>query len=172
MRKLVAIIALPAFAALLLLLLFACPSTATAAQARPEQPDMTIDAATRTQVIEAALKRLNEQYVFPETAQKMEQAIRQRVDRKEYDNVTSAKEFAKLLTTHLQEISRDKHLHVDYFSEVLPPAAPDHDEPTAEEREKYRQLNRRVNFGFDKVERLPATSFSVQNSSVRLPLRQ
>ncbi len=149
MRKLTALISLFAFAALL-----SASARDASAQMRPEQPDMTIDTSVRTQIIEGALKRLNEQYVFPEVAQKMEQAIRARVTRKEYDNVTSAKEFAKLLTTHLQEISRDKHLHVDYFSEAVP-VEPEHEEPTAEEREKYRQFGRRVNFGFDKVERLP-----------------
>ena len=52
-------------------------------QGPQEQPDMTIDAATRSAVIEGALKRLSDFYVFPETAKKMEQAVRERVARKE-----------------------------------------------------------------------------------------
>ena len=48
--------------------------------AQPEQPDLTIDAATRTQVIDGILKRLNDSYVFPEVAKKMEQSIRERVE--------------------------------------------------------------------------------------------
>jgi hypothetical protein len=44
----------------------------TAGFAQPEQPDLTIDAATRTQVIDTILKRLNESYVFPDIAKKME----------------------------------------------------------------------------------------------------
>ena len=39
--------------------------------AQPEQPDLTIDAATRTQVVDTILKRLNESYVFPDIAKKM-----------------------------------------------------------------------------------------------------
>jgi hypothetical protein len=50
--------------------------------AQPEQPDLTIDAATRTQVIDGILKRLNDSYVFPEVAKKMEQSIRERVEKK------------------------------------------------------------------------------------------
>ena len=59
--------------------------------AQEEQKDLTIDAATRTQVVETILKRLNESYVFPEVAKKMEQSIRERVEKKEYDQITSAK---------------------------------------------------------------------------------
>jgi len=43
--------------------------------------DMTIDAATRRQVIDGALARLTEAYVFPDTAVAMERAIRDRVRR-------------------------------------------------------------------------------------------
>ena len=79
---------------------------------QPELKDLTIDAATRTQVIDGILKRLNDSYVFPETAKKMEQAIRERVSNKEYDQITSSKEFATKLTNDLQAVSHDKHLRV------------------------------------------------------------
>ena len=75
-----------------------------------ESKDMTIDAATRSAVIEAALKKLNENYVFPETAKKMEQAVRERIGRKEYDQITISKLLATTLQNHLQDVSHDKHL--------------------------------------------------------------
>src|SRR5690349_25159334 len=75
---------------------------------QPEQQDLTIDAATRTQVIDGVLKRLNDSYVFPETARKMEQAIRERLSNKEYDQITSSKEFATKLTNDLQAVSQDR----------------------------------------------------------------
>src|SRR5262245_4571482 len=78
------------------------------AQGPQEQPDLTIDVATRTAVIEGALKRLNDSYVFPETARKMDQAIRERIGRKEYDQITSAKVLATTLQKDLQEVSHDK----------------------------------------------------------------
>jgi hypothetical protein len=86
---------------------------------RPEQPDMTIDAGVRAQVIEGVLKNLNEAYVYPETAKRMEQAVRERVAKKEYEGVTSAKALAQMLTEHLQAVSRDKHLRVNYRAEAL-----------------------------------------------------
>src|ERR1044071_10292489 len=91
-----------------------------AAQVRDEQPDLTIDAATRTQVIEAILKRLNDSYIFPEVAKKMETAIRERAQKKEYDQITSSAAFARKLTEDLQAGSHDKHLRVRYSHEAIP----------------------------------------------------
>jgi C-terminal processing protease CtpA/Prc len=117
------------------------------------QSDMTIDAATRTQVIDGIILHLNKSYIFLETAQAMEKDLRQRVQNKEYDNVTSAVEFAKKLTTDLQNISKDKHLRVGYFSQKLP-VRRDNAQPTEAEMEEFRNSMRRRNFGFEKVERL------------------
>lgn len=124
------------------------------AQGPPDQPDLTIDSATRSIVIEAALKKLNDNYVFPETAKKMEQAVRERIGRKEYDQITSAKALATALQNHLQEVSHDKHLRVIYSAEPLPPEG-NHREPSPEEMAKQLEFLRTVNFGFEKVERLP-----------------
>ena len=49
----------------------------------------------------------------------MEQSIRERVEKKEYDQITSSKEFAKL-TDDLQAVSKDKHLRVRYSHQVIP----------------------------------------------------
>jgi len=122
--------------------------------AQPEQADLTIDAATRTQVIDGILKRLNDSYVFPETAKKMEESIRERVAKKEYDQITSAKQFATTLTNDLQAVSHDKHLRVRYSFQPIPERVP-RQEPTAEEREQRKRALTWLNHGFGKVERLP-----------------
>jgi C-terminal processing protease CtpA/Prc len=129
-------------------------SGAVAGFAQPEQPDLTIDAATRTQVIDGILKRLNDSYVFPDVAKKMEQSIRERVDKKEYDQITSAKAFATKLTDDLQAVSHDKHLRVRYSHQAIPERGPRR-EPTAEEREQRKRDLTWMNHGFGKVERLP-----------------
>ena len=128
-------------------------ATAVLAQ-MPEQPDLTIDAATRTKVIDGVLKRLNDSYVFPEVAKKMEVSIRERVNNKEYDQVTSAKDFASKLTNDLQAVSNDKHLRVRYSHRPIPERGPRR-EPTAEEREQNKRELTWMNHGFSKVERLP-----------------
>ncbi|HEY0097514.1 MAG TPA: S41 family peptidase [Pyrinomonadaceae bacterium] len=120
-RTRAASLCLPALCFIVALASFnAAQQTATTQPPRqPEQPDMTIDAGVRTQVIEGALKNLHEAYVYPETAKRMEQAIRERVAKKEYEEVTSAKALAQMLTQHLQAVSRDKHLRVNYRAEAL-----------------------------------------------------
>jgi len=139
--------------ALAIVLGFILNQTTLIAQGPPDQPDLTIDAAIRSVVIEGALKRLNDNYVFPETAKKMEQAVRGRVARKEYDQITSAKALATMLQNHLQEVSHDKHLRVMYSAESLPPEG-NNREPGPEEIARQLELLRTVNFGFEKVERL------------------
>ncbi|HET6977122.1 MAG TPA: S41 family peptidase [Pyrinomonadaceae bacterium] len=129
-------------------------SVITAAFAQPEQQDLTIDAATRTQVVDTIMKRLNESYVFPDVAKKMEQSIREKAAKKEYDQITSAKLFATTLTNDLQAVSHDKHLRVRYSFESIPERAP-RQEPTAEEREQRKLDLTYMNHGFSKVERLP-----------------
>jgi len=61
------------------------------AQQPNTQPDMTIDGATRAQVIESLSKDLNDSYVFPEIAKKMEADIRSRMKNKEYDALVRAR---------------------------------------------------------------------------------
>jgi len=124
------------------------------AQEPPDQPDLTIDAAMRSAVIEGALRRLNDNYVFPETAKKMEQAVRERIGQKQYDQITSAKTLATTLQTHLQDVSHDKHLRVTYSARTLPESAQNR-EPSPEEIAARLEFLRTVNFGFEKVERLP-----------------
>src|SRR2546427_10450154 len=73
-------------------------------------PDMTLDTAARAAVIDGGLKALNDNYVFPEVAKKMEQAIRERQQHRAYDSITSAREFAQTLMADIQQGSPDKHL--------------------------------------------------------------
>lgn len=137
---------------LVLCLMFVCSAVIASAQA-PPPPDRPLDAATRTAVIDALVKELNDSYVFPETAKKMETDLRSRVTSKEYDSVSTSRALAEKLTSDLQSVSKDKHLRVRYSHEVLP-VRQDRREPTAAEIEQGKWFNRRVNYGFEKVERM------------------
>jgi hypothetical protein len=120
---------------------------------KKDQPPLPIDAATCDAVIDAALKGLEEDYVFPETAAKMAQAVRRRQTDKEYTKVKTGQELAELLTKHLQEVSKDKHLRVLCSTDKLP-KRPEGKGPTPEMKERRRQMAAKVNAGFRKVERL------------------
>ena len=123
------------------------------ARARDSAPEATVDPATRSQIIETLLKKLNDSYVFPEVAKKMEADIRARAGRKEYDAITGAEQFARKLTEDLQSVSRDLHLMVHYSPKPIPDAAKN-DEVSAAERESRRRESVRRNHGFERVERL------------------
>ena len=110
-----------------------------------------IDAATRDRVIDGAVAKLNEFYVFPDTAKKMEDAIRERQKRGEYDAVTDGDIFANLLTQHLQGVSHDKHLRINFSPAPIPPPSG----PTPQAMEQMRKQMERNNCGFVKVEQLP-----------------
>lgn len=118
-----------------------------------DERDMTIDPATQKRVIETLVKDLNENYVFPQLAKKMGTDINDRLKKNEYKRITSAVKFAKTLTEQLQAISQDKHLGVGFSAEPIPIRA-ERTEPTAAERIQYEAYIKRINFGFEKVERL------------------
>ena len=134
------------------------------AQSAAQPPDLMLDAAARSEVIEGALKALNDGYVFPDVAKKMEEAIRARQQRHEYDTLTTGEQLAVTLTDHLRAVSKDRHLSVGYSRQVLPPepATPQPGaRPTPEEQarlERQAAMAARQNFGFVRLERLPATS--------------
>lgn len=123
------------------------------AQIPREQPDLTVDGATRSGVIEELLKVMHEQYVFPEVATAVEKSLRKRIERKEYDAITSAAALATILTEHLQEVTHDKHLRVVYSHQPAPSNHERH-QASAQERDRRRYFSSLNNFGFERLERL------------------
>jgi|SRR5579872_723899 len=126
-------------------LLRAIPKGATVA-------DFTIDAAERTRVIDGSIKMLNEFYVFPETAKKMEDSLRTNQQKGDYNAITDGYAFAARLTEDLQGVSHDKHLSVNFSPTKLPDAPQG---PTPEAIAANRKQMERINCGFQKVELLP-----------------
>jgi hypothetical protein len=108
-----------------------------------------IDAPTRERVIAGTIAKLNETYVFPDTAKKMERALRAHQKKGEYDAVTSGDKFAALLTTHMRDVSHDKHLGVTFSPVKLPDFTAT---PTARQMEENRKRLERGNCAFTKAE--------------------
>lgn len=123
------------------------------AQQAAAQTDLTIDASTRSQVIEAAVKNMRDYYVFPAVAKEVERVVREHQQKGDYDRIQSAAELAKTLTTHLREITKDKHVSVNYSVKPLPEKQQDA-KPTEKEREGLRNYGDAINYGFEKVERI------------------
>jgi hypothetical protein len=111
-----------------------------------------IDAAGRTKVIDGAIVALNETYVFPETAKKMEDALRAHQKKGDYDSIADGDDFAKRLTDDLQAVSHDKHLHVMFSPAPLPAEMGHEGPPDPKQEEEERKEMERANCGFDKAE--------------------
>lgn len=88
----------------------------------PDQRDMAISEPERAAVIRELSAALQQHYVFPETAARIEAALHDHARRGTYANVTSAAAFAELLTAQLAAVAHDKHLEVRYFEHALAPA--------------------------------------------------
>ena len=129
---------------LLPLLLFAVPAFA---QFGPPK-DFTITAAEREQVIKGAVAKLNENYVFPDVARKMGDAVTARAAKGEYDSITSAKALADKLTADFREVSHDKHLHMEYDERGVREGGAGPSEAA------QRAFAAKLNYGFEKVERM------------------
>lgn len=136
---------------LTIIVILFCSTLAFSQSGAPSAP--AIDAATRQAVINGAIRHLNDSYVFPEKAKQMEAAVRERMQRGEYDRITNARQLADTLTQHFQEVSHDKHLRVRYSAEPLPVNNPEQ-KPDAEAQARQRAFMGARNFGFEKVERL------------------
>jgi retinol-binding protein 3 len=112
--------------------------------------DFKIDAAARQRAVDGAAAMLNEFYVFPETAKKMEEAVRARHKAGAYDSLTNGDAFAEKLTADLREVSHDRHLGVNFSPAVLPKGPP----PGGPDTAAMRRQMERMNCGFEKAERL------------------
>lgn len=114
--------------------------------------DVPLDAASRNRVIEAVLSALKQNYVYPETADKMTAAIHDKKQKGKYDNITDGGLLANQIGEDLIAVSHDRHLRVQW-SPFKRPAQPQVPEPAAGNR-MQRELERN-NCSFVKLEILP-----------------
>lgn len=138
--------------AIFLCALFVIGTGASFGQMLPPQPDRPIDAATKRLVIEKLLEGLNQSYVFPEVAQRIDLDLRARLARGEYDSITSSNAFRNAVNPQLYAISRDKHLNLEYTYNPLPP--PPTGPPTEEQIRNAQRLLKFSNHELKAVERL------------------
>lgn len=138
---------------LALALTLPAPARAQFAAPPPDQADLTIDAATRRAVLDSLIAALHANYVFPAVARDLDRELRRRQRAGEFDATTSARAFADTLSGLLARYGRDRHFRVVYRHEPLPRmevAGP----PSAEELSRQRRQTERINYGFERVERL------------------
>jgi retinol-binding protein 3 len=134
--------------------LLAAPAAAQTGPGAPGDPDTPLDAATRSAVIESLAVAVQQRYVFPDKGAQLAKNLRQRQAKHEYDRITSSREFADSLLAHMQALTHDRHMRVHYRYTPFPKQNEDAGPPPPEERERNLENERRMNFGFEKVQRL------------------
>jgi C-terminal processing protease CtpA/Prc len=132
-------------------MLVAAVVVACASGTHAQPAPAAIDAATRQQVIDGAIDHMRRGYIFEDVAAKMAAALRAHAKAGAYDAMTSGDAFATLLTTHLREVSHDKHLRILYNPAGIAGAQPP---TTDEERARRAAAERRGNYGLHRAERL------------------
>ncbi|OGD28520.1 MAG: hypothetical protein A2Y56_01440 [Candidatus Aminicenantes bacterium RBG_13_63_10] len=139
-----------AIVALLALCVFVVPGQ--------EQRAPALDAAKKQAIVDEISTILNKNYIFADTAKKMEERVRERLKNGDYDKLFGAQEFAQAVSRDLGDVSKDRHLGFAYAPEAAANIrrlrSRNADEVKAA-REKELAAARRDNFGFRKVERLP-----------------
>lgn len=137
---------------------FAIPPGVTAAEM-----DRKLDGETRSRVVDAIVAKLTELYVFPDVAQKMEQALREHQKNGAYDAIIGSRAFAQLLTEQLQAVSHDRHLGVWFTPRALPQGD---DQPSAEDKARFREHLEKINCGFEKPNALTVGSPTSSSTSL------
>ncbi|MFN8589667.1 MAG: S41 family peptidase [Candidatus Eisenbacteria bacterium] len=128
-----------------------------AAQSPPpaDEPDTPLDAATRGAVIESLAVAVQKYYVFPDRGAALAKELRRRAARHEYDGITSQRVFADTLRSQMYAFTRDGHMRVHYRSVPFPKQNENDGPPPADELARRREEERVLNYGFERVQRLP-----------------
>ena len=126
-----------------------CPSALAADTAPTPTPDYILDQQTRTSVIDAAAKALEDKYVFPDVGKQMAAKIRENNAAKVYDFLTAGEDLSKRLTEDLYAVGHDRHIRVHYLDPDV------HDgPPTAEDEARFQKELAWRNFAIPEVKRL------------------
>lgn len=116
-----------------------------------------VDRAKKQAIVDEISTLLNKNYIFPEAAKKMEEALRARLAGGGYDAFDRAPAFAQALSKDLLEVSKDRHTGFSYnpaMAEDIRRLQSWSEDEANKVRERQLEKARRDNFGFRKVERL------------------
>ncbi len=123
-----------------------------------EAENPALDTAKKQTIVDEISKLLNQNYIFAETAKKMEEQIRSRLKNGDYDKLSGAREFALAVSRDLSTVSKDRHLGFAFApemaAEIMRQRSQNENEAKAA-RERELTAAKRNNFGFRKVEQLP-----------------
>jgi hypothetical protein len=118
----------------------------------------TLDAARKQAVVDEIAALFNKNYIFAETAQKVEEALRAKLKAGDFDKLSAAPDFARAVAAVILDVSKDRHTGFAFnpaLAEDIRRLEGRGEEEAKKVRERQLLESRRDNFGFRKVERLP-----------------
>ena len=128
------------------------------------RPKVVVDRTMRVEVIDTLVAKLNDHYVFPDKAKKIEALLRQRQQEGKYDGMTNGEQLAQQLTADLRGEAHDLHMAVRFSPGLAPPddavGPPPASQAEWDQRNSFAMrlifgVYRRVaNLGVEKVDRL------------------
>jgi hypothetical protein len=117
-----------------------------------------LDAAKKQAIVDEISTLLNKNYIFAETAKKLEDALRTKLAAGDFANINEAPAFAQAVSQLLLDVGKDRHMGFAYnpaMAEDLRRLMGRSEEEAKKVSERQLLEARRDNFGFRKVERLP-----------------
>jgi hypothetical protein len=145
--------------------------TGAIASTPPSSPTVELDRATRLEVIDTLIAKLNAHYVFPDKAKQVELVLRQHQREGKYDGITDGKQLAKQLSDDIDGVVHDKHMSVHVGARPVPPddAMPPPPQTQAEwEKQVPPAMLEKIlasNLGVEKVDHLSPKIGYLQISS-------
>ncbi len=136
---------------LTLVLFVVVAAMSVAAQQVKSPQDRQIDSDYIKEAIDSVSVTLNEYYVYPKVAKKMEAYVRKQLKAGRYNKTTSARDFYDQLTEDLREISKDRHLGTRYFTDEQIKMFQDTVAGGAAQQKELEHA-RRENFGFKELQ--------------------
>jgi hypothetical protein len=124
----------------------------------PQAPAPAVDAAKKQAIVDEISTLLDKNYIFPETAKKVEEALRAKLKDGEFDKAANASSFARAVSAVILDASKDRHMGFAYDperAEDLRRLMGRSEEEARKVRERQLLEAERENFGFRKVEQLP-----------------
>ena len=136
------------------------PDPATPRISMPDDGSLAAEQMSGREIVAAVLPLLRANYVLPELAEQAAAAVEARLAAGEYDDLDEVT-LTELVTSHLQEITGDRHLALRLGGGPAPrrerpgePAEPGEHEDHESRRLAMRRRGRLDNFGIRRVERL------------------
>ncbi len=145
------------FAALTFILIplsFSWSSSSQEVQEKQSPQELRLENHTKSAIIDWMCLKMNEIYVFPDVAKKMEEHLKNKLQNGDYERISNPRAFASELRRNLIKISHDRHFNVTYAPEPSPRLR--RLDPEEEKKRKERRIRQWEydNYEFKKVERM------------------